>query len=329
MSGSWRWRWRGTVMPSRCGRGETPPSLPDVTWLADAVQVRHVDAGPPRPAPEPERVPHLPTFAAALRAAWGRDRPDVVHAHSWTSGMAALAATPRRRSTDGANLPLTGQRRAAGPRRGQRQPGRADPGGARHRPGRRPLVATSTGQADELTPARRGAPADPGGAARGGRDEFTPDGPALPRGNRPRVVHAGRLLSRRGVDETVAALAAVPDAELVLAGDFGPGHRDRARLEALADRYGVRDRLQVVEPLPRARMPGAAPLGRRRGVRAVVRTVRRGGAGGHGLRPAGGGQRGRRAHRHRGGRGDRGARRRRVGPPSWRRRCAACSAARR
>ena len=86
-------------------------------------------------------------------------------------------------------------------------------------------------------------------------DEFSPNGPTLPRGNRPRVVHAGRLLSRLGVDEAVLALVAVPDAELVVAGDFGPGHRNQTRLEALADRYRVGDRMRVLQPLPRVRMP--------------------------------------------------------------------------
>ena len=40
-----------------------------------------------------ELLAHVPAFSDPLRARWRRERPDVVHAVSWTSGLAALMAT--------------------------------------------------------------------------------------------------------------------------------------------------------------------------------------------------------------------------------------------
>jgi D-inositol-3-phosphate glycosyltransferase len=229
------------------------PDRPDTVELADAVRLRHVDAGPARPLAEAERIPHLPALAAALRAAWTRDRPDVVHAHSWTSGMVAVAAA----RDVGAPVVLTFHSLATVARRNLRSDdgspaGRIRMEGSLARAADR-LVATSSEQAAELV--RLGAPRRlvqvvPHGVD---TDAFTPDGRALPRGERPRIVYAGRMLPSRGVDEAVAALAAVPAAELVLAGDFGSD--DRVRLEGLARRHGVRDRMLLVEQLPRSRVP--------------------------------------------------------------------------
>ena len=50
--------------------------------------------------PKDELFPFMGTFASVLAAAWFLDRPDVVHAHFWMSGHAALA---RRRAYVHAN----------------------------------------------------------------------------------------------------------------------------------------------------------------------------------------------------------------------------------
>ena len=71
------------------------PSLPDQAELHDGVRVEHIDAGPvPRPASRttPTCSSGCPRSAARCGAAGTRDRPDVVHALRWTSGLAALAA---------------------------------------------------------------------------------------------------------------------------------------------------------------------------------------------------------------------------------------------
>ena len=226
--------------------------LPDTVELSDSVRVRHLDVGPAQPMSDSEVVTHLPALADELRRAWTHDRPDVVHAHFWTSGMAALTVA---RQLGVPAVHTSHSLASVAQRHGVATPGgrlRAERSIARCA-GR--SIATSTEQATELT--RLGAPRRlvrviPHGI---NVDEFSPDGPALPRGDRPRVVHAGRLAPGRGADETVAALAAVPAAELVLAGNFGPDDRDRIRLERLAARHGVSDRLRLLEPLPRARVP--------------------------------------------------------------------------
>ena len=59
---------------------------------------------------------------------------------------------------------------------------------------------------------------------------FTPDGPAAPRGRRPRLLALGRMVPRKGVDDAIRMLARVPAAELVVAGGGpagGPGPRPR------------------------------------------------------------------------------------------------------
>lgn len=227
--------------------------LPDTAWLSDAVRVRHLDAGPARPLTQAELVPHLPVLAGALRAAWRRDRPEVVHAHSWTSGMVALpvahdlgAPTVQTFHALGS---VAGSPRYAGSPAGRIRVER----GLARLAGQ--LIATSSPQATELI--RLGGPRRRLRVVPHGVDaeEFSPDGPVSPRGDRRRVVHAGRMSPRRGVDEIIAALVAVPDTELVLAGDFGPDDGDRRRVEEVADSHGVRDRLQLVELLPRDRVP--------------------------------------------------------------------------
>jgi glycosyltransferase involved in cell wall biosynthesis len=92
------------------------------------------------------------------------------------------------------------------------------------------------------------------------RTRFTPDGPAEPRDpRRRRLVAACRLVARKGVDDAVRALAALPDAELVVAG--GPDASQLAldpearRLRALADDLGVSDRLLLRGRVSRDRMP--------------------------------------------------------------------------
>jgi D-inositol-3-phosphate glycosyltransferase len=79
---------------------------------------------------------------------------------------------------------------------------------------------------------------------------FCPDGPSEERPpDLHRLVTVGRLVERKGLGTVVAALADVPDAELVVAG--GPhaselgGDPEARRLLALARDHGVADRVQL------------------------------------------------------------------------------------
>jgi glycosyltransferase involved in cell wall biosynthesis len=88
---------------------------------------------------------------------------------------------------------------------------------------------------------------------------FTPRGPVAPRSERPRLLVLGRLVERKGQDDAVRALTAVPDAELVVVGgppadelDADPEVR---RLRAVAAEAGVGDRLVFTGAVPRGDVP--------------------------------------------------------------------------
>ena len=68
------------------------PQLPRRVQLSPGVEVDHVDAGPPTEVPKDELLQYMGAFADDLRAQWIEDPPDVVHAHFWMSGLAALDA---------------------------------------------------------------------------------------------------------------------------------------------------------------------------------------------------------------------------------------------
>jgi glycosyltransferase involved in cell wall biosynthesis len=88
---------------------------------------------------------------------------------------------------------------------------------------------------------------------------FTPRGPGAPRTGRPRLLVLGRLVERKGQEDAVRALTAVPDAELVVVGgppaetlDADPEVR---RLRAVAESLGVADRLVFTGAVARADVP--------------------------------------------------------------------------
>ena len=74
------------------------PDLPDRAELGDGVRVEHIDAGPVPEAPADGKqddsglLDRVPAFSGPLRSSWEQERPDIVHALRWTSGLAALAA---------------------------------------------------------------------------------------------------------------------------------------------------------------------------------------------------------------------------------------------
>src|SRR5690349_2501101 len=70
--------------------------------VAAGFAVVHVPAGPPRSIPKDDLLPYMGEFGAWLAKRWAtHERPDVVHAHFWMSGLAALTAARRT------NVPVT------------------------------------------------------------------------------------------------------------------------------------------------------------------------------------------------------------------------------
>ncbi|WP_217197148.1 glycosyltransferase [Streptomyces buecherae] len=234
--------------------------LPSRVLLRPGVEVRHVPAGPDRQLPKDELLPYMDEFGRFLARDWQRRPPDVAHSHFWMSGLAALAAC---RELD---LPLAHTYHALGTvkRRHQREcdtsPAERVACETELGEGCDRVIATCRDEVAELV--AMGVPAhrvtvvpcgvDP--------DRFTPWGPVAERGgHRHLLVQIGRLVPRKGAAVSIAALAHVPDAELVIAGGPPPERVDQEpevrRLRALARAAGVADRVRFVGGLPRAEVP--------------------------------------------------------------------------
>jgi D-inositol-3-phosphate glycosyltransferase len=239
---------RGTEVVVHTRRDD--PALPDRVAAAPGVTVEHVDAGPPHPIPKDQLLPHMNEFAARLRRSWQVDPPDVVHAHFWMSGRAALAACRPL------GLPLVQTFHALGvvKRRHQGAKDTSPPSRIREeamlaKEADR-IVATCSEEVFELV--RMGADLRRIAVAPCGVDLglFRPDGPAEPRpAGRHRMLVVSRLVERKGIGNAITALAGVPEAELVVAGgppaDRLDGDREARRLAGLATRLGVADRVQL------------------------------------------------------------------------------------
>ena len=233
--------------------------LPDRVRTADRVLVEHLDAGPAAPVRRDELLPFVGQLGSELAARFAADPPDVVHAHFWMSGLAALSAT---RDLD---VPVVQTFHALGVTK-RRFQGRHDTSPPVRIRMERALardvdriVATCTDEVGELVrlgAARNRITVVPSGVDVG---QFSPDGPAAERGDRPRVLCIGRLVPRKGFDTVLRALGGVPEAELIIAGgpavDELAGDPEAARLTRLAERFGVADRVRLIGAVARPDVP--------------------------------------------------------------------------
>jgi glycosyltransferase involved in cell wall biosynthesis len=234
------------------------PDQPDRVATADGYDVVHVAAGPPRVLPKDDLLRHMPEFAAQLRRTWSAEPPDLVHAHFWMSGLASVAAA-------GA-IPVLQTFHALGSVK-RRHQGAADTSPPQRIELERSLCRTVTHVvatcSDEVFELRRlGLDSDRASIVPCGVDTtvFTPKGPVAPRTpGRQRLLVLGRLVERKGQEDAVRALAAVPGAELVVVGgppadrlDADPEVR---RLRAVAASVGVGDRLVFTGAVARTDVP--------------------------------------------------------------------------
>ena len=237
------------------------PALPDRVPTDDGYEVAHVTAGPAEALPKDDLLPHMPAFAAALRQEWAVQRPDVVHAHFWMSGLAAVEAAGSLL----APVPVLQTFHALGSVK-RRHQGDADSSPSQRVELERSLcravthiVATCTDEVFELR--RLGLVRDRVSIVPCGVDTsvFTPRGTVAPRSARPRLLVLGRLVERKGQDDAVRALAAVPEAELVVVGGPPAAELDAdpevRRLRAVAAEAGVADRLVFTGAVARADVP--------------------------------------------------------------------------
>ena len=236
-------------------------TLPDVVRMPSGVEVVHVTAGPADHVSKDELLPFVPALADGLERAWLDDRPDVVHAHFWMSGLAALDAARRRSVRDaggGLPVPVVQTFHALGHVK-RRHQGHLDTSPA-ERATLEPWVGRSVDTviatcSDEVFELRGiGVDADRIDVAPCGVDArlFTPEGPQEARRRPVRLATVGRLVTRKGHGNAISALARVVaaghDAELLVVG--GPRREDLPadetyrQLHALAVAEGVADRVE-------------------------------------------------------------------------------------
>lgn len=222
--------------------------------------VVHVPAGPPKKLPKDELLPYMGEFGRVLRSRWAKERPDVVHAHFWMSGLASILAA---RDLD---IPVTQTFHALGAVK-RRYQGKNDTSPPERIRLERMIakqadrvIATCSDEVFEL--ARMGLPRSRASVVPCGVDlgRFTADGATLPRSAAHRIVSVGRLVPRKGFDIPITALTALPDTELVIAGGPGSGRietdEEAQRLRETAERAGVSDRLRLPGQVSREDMPG-------------------------------------------------------------------------
>lgn len=234
-----------------------------VQELAPGLLVEQLAAGPAGPLPDRELRPVANTFADRLEQRWRAAgwRPEVIHAHHWLSGMAALTAARLERvpvalsyhELDPPEDPQRQAKRAASRWELERQVGAEVD-----------LVIGRTraelGDLARLGVARGRISLVPTGVDSG---SFAPIGALAPRRPLPRrilVVGSPEQLPRhKNLAEVVAALCYVPNAEVVVVG--GPPRAKLAadpqvsRLRQVAHEYGVGDRLRFTGRVPHEEMP--------------------------------------------------------------------------
>jgi D-inositol-3-phosphate glycosyltransferase len=242
------------------------PGRPEEVPLDGGATLLHVPAGPTAPMAEASLLRHTKQFGERLAESWsgGDWTPDVVHAHYWLSGLAAMVAG---KSTT-APIVLTYQELGSRRRRflGEADTSPACRTGFERELGRGVdrIITQCRAETSELI--RLGVPrgqiaivplgVDP--------DRFAPAGSlAPPHGSPARIVMVGapgELRERKGYADAIQALRLVPDAELVVVG--GPAKRELRRdpqareLRSVAARAGVDDRVRLVGRVAREDMPG-------------------------------------------------------------------------
>lgn len=238
------------------------PDAPRVIDVEPNLRLIHLDAGPPRPLAKSDMEQAIAPFTASLdHLLDSSDGPfDVVHAHHWFSGVAALPVTRERglpllQSFHSVSAPADSTSLGAG------EPAESDGRIAGERASATTadlVVAVSDAEAGTVheryhVPAERMAVVRPGVDP----DAFRPMPPAkMPA--EPLLLFAARLQPLKAPDlaiEVLARLGSAHGARLLLAGgaseDFASYPDDLARQ---AEELGVRDRVEFLGSVSRAEL---------------------------------------------------------------------------
>jgi D-inositol-3-phosphate glycosyltransferase len=223
------------------------PDVEAAVETPEGYAVVHIDAGPAEPVTKDGLMPYMGRFGERLGESWGIERPDVVHAHYWLSGLAALrAALPLE-------VPVVQSFHGLGAVE-RRHLGSADPS-PRERVGiEREIANTCHGiiaacEAESADLAEAGAPTEKVAVVPGGVDlnRFCPVGPAAGRDGWTRILAPGDLTRRKGIDTAIAALQHLPSTELIVAGGPEQGtvedDAEGRRLRWVAEEAGVSERV--------------------------------------------------------------------------------------
>jgi glycosyltransferase involved in cell wall biosynthesis len=264
LSGGLAARGHDVVVHIRRADGTQPDRVP----TASGVVLSRLLAGPTHPLPDEDRLRVVPELSRRLADAWARERPDVVHAHGWQAGLATLAAV--QLLPDRSTRPVVVQT-FHGPTLGRRADGRA--------PDRSPstaslsrrrleaaiargvdrLVALSADEVDRLLTlgaTRLAVEVVPTGVDPA---TYPPARARADSGAPARLLVVSGLAVEERTDTAVRALRAVPAAELLVVG--GPPaeglahHLDARRLQDVARRCRVPDRVRLLGAVPRRDLP--------------------------------------------------------------------------
>ncbi|NYD78162.1 glycosyltransferase [Arthrobacter cupressi] len=246
------------------------PDLPARVHVAPGLTVIHADAGPARHIPKDGLLPYIGALADGIGADWAGNVPDLVHAHFWMSGLAAIQAARRASGAD--PVPVVQTFHALGSVKRKHQ-GPADTSPAARAwlepwVGRTAdwVIATCPDEVFELK--ALGISKSKISIAPCGVDLALFDGAAEPepRPRTHRILSVGRLVPRKGVDLVIQALpllarAGFDDVELLIVGGSGDAltledDPEARRLRMLAKELGVEDRVTLRGQVPRDAMPG-------------------------------------------------------------------------
>jgi glycosyltransferase involved in cell wall biosynthesis len=220
--------------------------LPDSVIIAPGITVEHVTAGPPEPLDADQLAPHLPELGHYLAQRWRRNPPVIAHAHHWTAGLAALAGA---RDLGVPVAQTFGSLGAAEQRYGLAESlsdARLRLEACIARNADVVLASSAEELADlaRLGVAKVRAKMVPCGVD---AEQFSPEGPAAERSERPRLLAAQPLTATRSLGLALRILAEIPEAELVIIG--GPRQaklgkdQDYREILRLARKLNVQDRL--------------------------------------------------------------------------------------